>query len=80
MADVIDTELLLDDVDSPIIMQDECAELKPILQDFVQAYTENSDKPVSEWLSVKLQEHLPEALLFLGTAVLLLVQKIRTGC
>lgn len=60
MADVIDTELLLDDVDSPIIMQDECAELKPILQDFVQAYTENSDKPVSEWLSVKLQEHLPE--------------------
>ena len=44
MADIIETDLLLDDVDSPIIMQDECAELKPILQDFVQAYTENSDR------------------------------------
>lgn len=60
MADVIDTELLLDDVDSPIIMQDECAELRPILQDFVQTYTENSDKPVSEWLSAKMQEYLPD--------------------
>lgn len=60
MADIINNELLLDDVDAPIIMQDECAELKSILQDFVQAYTENSDKPVSEWLSVKLQEYLPD--------------------
>lgn len=60
MADIIETDLLLDDVDSPIIMQDECAELKPILQDFVQAYTENSDRPVSEWLSAKMQEYLPD--------------------
>ncbi len=60
MADIIETELLLDDIDSPIIMQDECTELKPILQDFVQAYTENSDKPISEWLSAKMQEYLPD--------------------
>ena len=60
MADIIETDLLLDDVDSPIIMQDECAELKPILQDLVQAYTENSDRPVSEWLSAKMQEYLPD--------------------
>lgn len=60
MADIIETDLLLDDVDSPIIMQDECSELKPILQNFVQAYTENSDKPVSEWLSAKMQEYLPD--------------------
>ena len=56
----METDLLLDDVDSPIIMQDECAELKPILQDFVQTYAKNSDAPVSEWLSAKMLEYLPE--------------------
>ena len=59
MADSNKIYLLLDDVDSPKIIQDECAELKPILQDFIISYTENRDRPISEWLSEKMREYLP---------------------
>ena len=52
--------LLLDEEDSPILTEKECEEFKPVLKDFISSYAENRDKPVEEWLSVKMQEQLPE--------------------
>lgn len=54
--------LLLDEKDGPILIEDECKELRPILEDFVNAAAANSDRPVKEWLVPKLQEHLPQRL------------------
>ncbi|SES42540.1 hypothetical protein SAMN04487884_1495 [Butyrivibrio fibrisolvens] len=52
--------LLVDEAFSPIIIEDECEKLKPIITDFIKGYSENKDKPVHEWLGQKMQEHLPE--------------------
>lgn len=51
--------LLLDEEFGPILFENECVELKPVLTEFVQCYVENKDKPVEEWLSQKMQEQLP---------------------
>lgn len=53
-------ELLLDEEDKPILVEGECEELKPVIEDFVKSYTENSDKPVKTWLVSKMQEEMPE--------------------
>lgn len=53
-------ELLLDEDNSPILIEEECEAIKPIIQDFVQAYTSNSDKPIRSWLVPKMQEYLPD--------------------
>lgn len=55
-----DTLLLIDEANAPILMEDECAAVKPIIKDFVECYAENKDKPVEEWLSKKLQDSLPD--------------------
>ena len=56
-----DNELLvLDQEFSPIIMVDECENLKPIIKDFIQCYVENKDKPIGEWLIKKISEYLPD--------------------
>lgn len=52
--------LLLNEDFSPIIIENECAELKPIIKDFMDCYAENIDKPVEEWLGRKMQKSLPE--------------------
>ena len=52
--------LLVDEEFSPIIIEEECKQMKPILSDFMKGYSLNKDKPVQEWLSQKLQEYLPE--------------------
>ena len=52
--------LLLDEDSSPIIIEDECAVLKPVIVDFLECYAQNHDKPVDGWLSQKMQESLPE--------------------
>lgn len=52
--------LLLDEEHTPILIEDECRELKPILTEFVEYYAANRDKPVEEWLGHKMQEHLPD--------------------
>ena len=52
--------LLVDEAFSPIIIEDECEKLKPIISDFIKGYSENKDKPVQEWLRQKMQVHLPE--------------------
>lgn len=52
--------LLLDEDTYPILIEEECMELKPVVKDFVNSYIDNQDKPVDEWLSGKLQESLPE--------------------
>ncbi len=51
--------LLLDEEHKPILIEEECRELKPILTEFVECYASNKDKPVEEWLSQKMQEQLP---------------------
>lgn len=52
--------LLLDEDSSPIIIEAECAALKPAIVDFMKCYALNQDKPVQEWLSQKLHESLHE--------------------
>ena len=53
-------ELLLDEEDSPILIEEECAEIKPVIADFVHSYAVNADKPVEVWLAPKMQEQLPD--------------------
>ena len=60
MGEKYDGVLLLDEEDYPILIEEECAELKPIVKDFMSSWAENKDKPVEVWLPIKLQEHLPE--------------------
>lgn len=52
--------LLLDEEQGPILIEEECEELKPILTEFIDCYAKNKEKPIEEWLSQKLQEQLPE--------------------
>lgn len=40
-----DGELLLNEDDHPILIEEECAELTPILKDFVETWAENADQP-----------------------------------
>lgn len=55
-----DGVLLLEEEDHPIILEKECAELKPILKDFVNSWAEHKEQPAETWLSNKLKEYLPE--------------------
>lgn len=52
--------LLLEEEQGPIIIEEECKDIKPIIKDFIECYIENKDKPIEEWLSQKLQEQLPD--------------------
>jgi len=52
--------LVLDEGHKPILLEDECRELNPILTEFAECYAQNRDKPVEEWLSKKMQEYLPD--------------------
>ena len=60
MGEKYDGVLLLDEENYPILIEEECANLKPIIKDFMSFWAENKDKPAEVWLPVKLQEHLPE--------------------
>lgn len=60
MSEKYDGVLLLDEEDYPILIEEECAELKPVFKDFMGSWVENKDQPIEVWLPVKLQEHLPE--------------------
>jgi hypothetical protein len=53
-------DLLLDEEDGPILIEEECKELKPIVEDFVKSYSANPTAPVESWLIPKMQEQLPE--------------------
>lgn len=53
-------DLLLNEDDGPILVEDECKELKPILEDFVKSYSANPTAPVESWLIPQMQEQLPE--------------------
>ena len=52
--------LLLDEEFAPILVEEECEAVKPIMREFMECYAENKDKPVEEWLSQKMQEQLPD--------------------
>lgn len=53
-------DLLLDEEDHPILVEEECKEVKPIVEEFVRSYAENQGKTVEYWLVPKMQEQLPE--------------------
>ena len=55
-----DLILLIDEEDAPIITEQECEELKPILKDFIDSYVENKERKVEEWLPEKMKEQLPD--------------------
>lgn len=55
-----DNLLLIEEEFGPIIIEDECEKMKPIISDFMKGYSDNKDKPVQEWLGEKMHEHLPE--------------------
>lgn len=52
--------LAIDEEHHPIIIEEECKELKPIVRDFIKAYTDNSAVSTEVWLSAKMKEYLPE--------------------
>ena len=53
-------DLLLDEEDRPILVEEECKNVKPIIEEFVRSYAENQGKTVEYWLVPKMQEQLPE--------------------
>lgn len=55
-----DGVLAIDEEHQPIIIEEECKALKPIVTDFMQTYAQNSNAPVESWLSAKIQEYLPD--------------------
>lgn len=59
---MIDTkdEFILETNEYPIIIEDECSELKPILKDFIETYAKNSSSSIDMWLSIKLHEYLSD--------------------
>lgn len=52
--------LLLDEEFAPILVEEECEAVKPLMREFMECYAENKDKSVEEWLSQKMQEQLPD--------------------
>lgn len=52
--------LEVDEEFSPIITEEDCDGLQPLVKSFVKCYSENKDKPVAEWLEPKMQAELPE--------------------
>ena len=58
MSEKYDSILLLNEEDSPIIVESECEELKPIFKDFIGSWVDSKDQPTEVWLSAKLQEYL----------------------
>lgn len=55
-----DIQLLIDEEFTPIILEDECMELKPVMKSFVSAYVANQHIPTEVWLSEELEKNLPE--------------------
>ena len=60
MKEGYEYDLLLDEENGPILVEEECIEIKPIIEDFVRSYAMNPTEPVENWLVPKLQEQLPE--------------------
>lgn len=52
--------LLLDEELSPAIMEGQCEALKPVVEDFVECYVQNKDRPIEEWLGNKMRQSLPD--------------------
>lgn len=53
-------DLILNEEDRPILIENECKELKQIVEDFVRSYSANSNVPIENWLISKMEEQLPE--------------------
>lgn len=53
-------DLLIDEEYRPILTEDECKKLKPIITDFINCYIKHKDSPVEKWLGQRIQLYLPE--------------------
>ena len=51
--------LSVDDVYT-LVTEEDLKNLSPIVEDFIDSYEKNQEKPIEEWLSEKLQSELPE--------------------
>ena len=51
--------LLIDEIYTPVT-EDDFENLKPIIDDFVESYEQNQDKPIEDWLKEKFQSELPD--------------------
>ena len=51
--------LELSEQDKPILIESECRELKPIMREFMEAYTEQPNVPVKTWMTPVLKKNLP---------------------
>lgn len=61
MADEEVKTLQIDEAFSPIIHEEECEELKPVLKTFVESYVQHKDEmTVEEWLPMEMAKNLPE--------------------
>lgn len=61
MADEEAKTLQIDEEFSPIIYEEECEELKPVLKTFVESYVQHKDEmTVEEWLPMEMAKNLPE--------------------
>lgn len=60
MENEIDTLLLIQEEDAPVLTEEEGEEFQLLIKDFVEYYVQNQDKPVEEWLRKKMQENLLE--------------------
>lgn len=53
-------ELLLDEEDRPILVEGECREFGPIIEDFVKSYLKDPKQSVRQWLASELHNQLPD--------------------
>lgn len=60
MKEEYEFDLLPDEEDGPILIENECKEFKPIVEDFVKSYSANPTASVESWLIPKMQEQLPK--------------------
>lgn len=53
-------DLLLDEEDRPILVEGECRELGPIIEEFVKSYLKDPKQSVRQWLASELHSQLPD--------------------
>lgn len=60
MSKILESQLLIDMDFAPILHENECLALKPVMKSFISAYVTNKDKPIQTWLSAELKNNLPD--------------------
>lgn len=60
MENIKKEDLLIEAEFAPILLEEECNEVKPIIKEFMECYVANRENQIEEWLSKKMQEQLPD--------------------